>query len=220
MKKLLVIVLGALLIAAGVLSALDVFGIAEFDFSFDGWWTIFIILPAVLGIISDKGDRFGSVALLFVGVYLLLAARNVIEYGMFWKLFVPTLIIIIGVKLIVKALSRDNGKAGSSETSKGVSVFNSDMSNASNVKVAKASAIFGGTKLNLTDADIADAAALDLFCLFGGIELVVPENVEVKMNAFCLFGGISDKRKIDAAAQKTATLTINGFCMFGGADIK
>ena len=65
----------------------------------------------------------------------------------------------------------------------------------------------------------SDGGEINLFCLFGGAELIVPENVEIKINAFCLFGGISDKRNNPGGA-KSASVTVNGFCIFGGADIK
>ena len=55
--------------------------------------------------------------------------------------------------------------------------------------------------------------------MFGGVDIVVPENVEIKTNTFCLFGGVSDERKVKPIANPDAVLTINGFCMFGGADI-
>ena len=56
--------------------------------------------------------------------------------------------------------------------------------------------------------------------MFGGSDIIVPDYVDIKINAFCLFGGISDKRIIKEDTEKTAELVINGFCFFGGADIK
>ena len=88
------------------------------------------------------------------------------------------------------------------------------------ITVAKIGAVFGGAKCNLTDAKIKDGSRLDLFCAFGGADIIVPENVNVKVNTFCLFGGISDKRVIKPVDKDGITLTINGFCIFGGADIK
>ena len=88
------------------------------------------------------------------------------------------------------------------------------------ITVAKIGAVFGGAKCNLMDAKIKDGSRLDLFCAFGGADIIVPENVNVKVNTFCLFGGISDKRVIKPVDKDGVTLTINGFCIFGGADIK
>ena len=40
-----------------------------------------------------------------MGVLLLLAAQNVFEYDMIWKIIVPIIIIMLGIKLIVKSAS-------------------------------------------------------------------------------------------------------------------
>lgn len=46
MKKLTGIIIGAVLIACGVVYIFDIFGIADINFSFDGWWALFIIALA------------------------------------------------------------------------------------------------------------------------------------------------------------------------------
>ena len=56
--------------------------------------------------------------------------------------------------------------------------------------------------------------------MFGGAEIIVPENVNIKVNTFSLFGGVSDKRVLKNSDENTVPLLVNGFCMFGGADIK
>lgn len=235
-NKLIGIVLGALLIAGGVLTALSLFGLVETDFSLDGWWTLFIILPAIGGLFTDR-EKLGSLFMLSLGIYLLLAARDIIDYGVFWKLLVPTVIVLLGIKLIVHSLGTKStepstvgqenadGNASQETTDKNdvecVSVFNSQTAdcNDKDIRLAKVGAVFGGTKCNLSEATFRDGSQLDIFCLFGGAELVIPANIEVSVNAFCLFGGIDDKRK-NSETPKTARLTVNGFCLFGGAEIK
>ena len=46
MKKIFGVILGAVLIAVGIIFALEELGISHFNFSFAGWWTVFIILPS------------------------------------------------------------------------------------------------------------------------------------------------------------------------------
>lgn len=225
MKKTFGIIAGALLIAAGVLFALDVLGIMQFDISFAGWWTVFIIAPSLYGLVMHK-DKTGNLIVLAIGVYLLLAARGVIEYDTLWKLLVPTIIIFIGIKLIVKAVRGGEDYSenvivddGSAECN---AVFSakSQSYTGSNVKAAHVAAVFGGAKCNFTDAEFDKDSSVSLFCVFGGADLIIPQNVDVKMNALCLFGGISDKRNVNSSVEKTASITINGLCLFGGADIK
>lgn len=104
MKKMFGIVSGLLLIAVGVLYILNIFGIVAFEYSLDGWWTLFIILPSLYGLFTSR-DKVGNLIGLSIGVYLLLAARDIIEYGVIWKLFIPTVIILLGIKLICKSIN-------------------------------------------------------------------------------------------------------------------
>ncbi len=221
MKKITGIIFGVLLVLAGVYYGLNSFGIVEYNISFDGWWTFFIIVPCLGGLFSSR-DKVGNLIGLLVGIYLLLAARDVISYGAIWKLAVPTVIVLIGIKLIVKSVKEESRTHGEKDGVEVTASFNAKAEDYSGkeVKTAKVAAVFGGTKCNLTDAEFDSKSEMGLFCMFGGAEIIVPEDVEIKVNAFCLFGGISDKRKVEKSVVKTATLTINGFCMFGGADIR
>ena len=223
MKKVLGILMGIVLIAVGVIYALDVFNIAPVNISLDGWWTIFIIVPGLTGLITSK-DKVGNLIVLAIGIYLLLAARGIIEYGVFWKLIVPTIIVLIGIKIIAKSLKGDGSSATDKDekSAEFVAAFNKKEVTYSeeNLSHACIGAVFGGTKCNLSGATFKKDSRIDLFCLFGGADIIVPEDVEIKINAFSLFGGISDKRAVKSRSNPTAELTVNGFCMFGGADIR
>ena len=224
MKKITGIIIGAVLIACGVVYILDIFGIADINFSFDGWWALFIIVPCFSGLFTNK-EKFGNLLGLTCGILLLLAAQDVFDYEMVWKTVVPIIIILLGIKLIMKSTSVQK-KIDNTHTEKGqkecMAAFSSQTIDFTDeeITVAKIGAVFGGAKCNLTDAKIKDGSQLDLFCAFGGADIIVPENVNVKVNTFCLFGGISDKRTIKSVDKDGVTLTINGFCIFGGADIK
>lgn len=220
MKRLTKIIIGAILVACGVIYMLDAFDVINMNVSLDGWWTLFIIVPCLDGLLTGK-DKFGSLIGLLVGVLLLLAAQDVFEYDMVWKIVAPVIIIMIGIKLIVKSGSpKKTDTAAQKGQKESVAIFNSQTIDYSGEEITKIGAVFGGAKCNLTDAEIKDGSRLNLFCLFGGADIIVPENVNVKINTFCLFGGISDKRVIKAAEKDCVTLIINGFCIFGGAGIK
>lgn len=216
-KKLFCCVLGLLLIAGGAVAALNLFGLTDFELSTDGWWALFIIVPSLYGLVTEA-SKISSLGFLSLGVYLLLAARDIISYSFALKLFVPTVIVLLGVKLIIKAFV--GSKRGATE----VNGFNFDVKpceeNAFSKSLGRIAAVFGGNDCNLNDRELADRNFLELLCVFGGIELKVPENVELELNVFTLFGGISDERKTASSAEKTVKLTLNGFCLFGGVDIK
>lgn len=222
MKKLSGVVIGALLIACGTVYALSVFGFVDVNVSLDGWWAFFIIIPCLNGVITSK-DKLGNLAGLAVGVLLLLAAQGLFGYAVVWKAVVPLIIIMLGIKIILKSVSGSNNNAKPfGETQECMAAFTSKNVDYKDkeLKAAKIGAVFGGAKCNLSDAKITDGSQIDVFCLFGGADIIVPENVSVKINAFCLFGGISDKRVLKEVSDGNTVLNINGFCMFGGADIK
>lgn len=106
-KRITNIVLGAILVACGVIYFLDAFEIADVNFSLDGWWTLFIILPCLKGLFTSK-EKLGNLIGLAAGIFLLLAARGVIEYEMIWKIAGPALIVLIGIRLILKKNNYDD----------------------------------------------------------------------------------------------------------------
>lgn len=117
-KRITNIVLGVILVACGVIYFLDVFEIADVTFSLNGWWTLFIILPCLRGLFTSK-DKLGNMIGLAVGVFLLLAARGVIEYEIIWKIAGPVLIAILGIKLIFKGGNdEDNNDNDNNENDK------------------------------------------------------------------------------------------------------
>ena len=54
---------------------------------------------------------------------------------------------------------------------------------------------------------------------FGGIDILVPDNINVKINSNSIFGGVSEKNH-RPTVQGTPTVYINATCMFGGVEIK
>mgnify|MGYP000167763960 FL=1 len=83
--------------------------------------------------------------------------------------------------------------------------------------------IFGGTSLNLVNSDLAQGTnILDVFVLFGGTDIVVPSDMNVKVNVTAIFGGFSDDRKMIAENEDNngKELVINGLVLFGGGEVK
>lgn len=223
MKKLFGIVLGALLVACGILYLLSTLGIADISLSPDGWWTLFIILPCLNGLVTDK-DKTGSLIGLSVGVLLLLAARGIFEYNRVWKVMVPIILVLLGIKLVVKSVSPSRKappKAVDGEI-EAVAAFREDTVDieGESLRCARVSAIFGAATCNLSNADIQEGCELEVNCLFGGVEISLPKNVIIRNNTFSLFGGIEDERKELDTEGERVTLLLEGYCLFGGVSIK
>ena len=84
---------------------------------------------------------------------------------------------------------------------------------------AELTAVFGGVKCDLRNAIIEKDCAITATAVFGGIDIFVPDYVNVKINSNSIFGGVSDKNH-RSSVPGAVTLYINATCMFGGVDIK
>ena len=225
MKKLSSILWGLVLVAAGVIFALNAFNLTDIDLFFDGWWTLFIIIPCAVGVFTEK-EKLGNIIGVVVGVFLLLCCQNVFDFDMLWKILIPAIIVIIGVKMVLSGVLGnkaneiiDNLKSEGKEPRSGYAAFSGcDLDYSGEVfDGAELSATFGGVKCDLRNAVIEKDCAIRASAIFGGIDILVPCNVNVKVNSNSIFGGVSNKTKFVANAP---TIYINGTCMFGGVEIK
>lgn len=226
MKNIRRIVWGTVLILAAVVIALHSLEIIDFNVFFDGWWTLFIIVPAFVDLIAKKENKLGSVFWLAVGVFLLLCAQGILEYNMLWKLLLPVIIAIIGIKLIVSSFKKDrserilnetysNGGTIDSETA----VFNGAKANYNGRAFdgTVLTAIFGGVECDLRDAVIDHDCVIKASAIFGGVDIFVPDNVRVISNAVGIFGGVDVEKSDPNGAY---TIYIDGVALFGGIDVE
>ncbi len=221
MKKLTSILWGIALIAAGTIFALNALNITNIDVFFDGWWTLFIIIPSVVGLVTEK-KKSGNFFALAIGVFLLLCAQGVLEYSLFWKLLIPAAIVYAGLHLIFSTLFRKKEKPAL-EIEINVGDGNTAIFGGRDIRYAgekftgtRLTCIFGGIECDLTNAIIEKDCAIDVACIFGGIDLRVPPNINVQTNITGIFGGAEDKTVPHPDAP---TLYIRGACIFGGMDI-
>ncbi len=103
MKKASSILWGIVLIAAGALFALNALNITNIDIFFEGWWTLFIIVPCAVGLFTER-EKTGNSIGIAVGVFLLLCCQDILSFSIFWKLIVPAIIVIVGLKMVFNGL--------------------------------------------------------------------------------------------------------------------
>ena len=227
MKKINKILWGIALIAIGGIFALNAFGVTDIQLFFDGWWTLFIIVPCFIGIFSER-EKTGNIIGLLIGVFLLLCCQNILGFDMLWKLAFPAIIVIIGLKLIFGAVfgdktmkllesskqSGDNIKIGCATFSGQDLIFDGEQFSG-----AELTAVFGGVKCDIRNAIIEKDCAITASAIFGGIDIFVPDNVNVKITSNSIFGGVSEQ-KHRPYVENAVTLYINATCIFGGVEIK
>ncbi len=81
--------------------------------------------------------------------------------------------------------------------------------------------VIGGAMIDLSKAQLKDGqATINVKCLIGGVELIVPSDWEVLMQPSVTIGGTSDEREQSAAAENRPRLTIEGRVCIGGVVVK
>ena len=229
MKKSKAIFWGAVLIVAGLGWALSELGLIEFNIFFKGWWTLFIIVPCGISLFTSP-DKLSAGIGVAVGVLLLLCVRDIIDYDMILKLVVPAIIVLIGIKLIANAFSEKKSEKIEESLRKNADslenvfcLFTGDEVKCDGkvFRGAELNAIFGGIDYDLRGAIIEPDCAIKATAIFGGIEIIVPENVKVRVKSTGIFGGTSNKaRRPDDGAENVITLYVSSLALFGGVDIK
>lgn len=201
---------------------------------FEGWWTMFLIIPAVFMIIA-YGLRFWNVLLLCVGTLLLLKEQQIITQGMVGPIILAGLIILLGLRIAfgnrfqtVKPVSGfstmppiHSGQADTSSNPEYNIVFGSiKVKNVSpNFTGAKVSAVFSYAEIDLTEIVIARDVIIETSAAFGGIRIYAPRNYRLKVECSSAFGGCDNR----AAVPTDPTLplvTIKASTAFGGTEIR
>lgn len=234
-NKLSNIIWGLIFVIIGVGIAGDVMDLWEFNLFFRGWWTLIIIIPCLVSIIQN-GINVGSVTGLIIGVMLLIAQYVRFDFN-YWKLIIPTILIIIGLRIIFQGikrkptLNRDKSIHVEVHTDNQTNYHTADRKSYSaifasnNIRVTDRftgidlNAIFGGMALDLRDAIIDSDVEITATAVFGGIDIYVPRGVQIKVNNVPIFGGVSNK-SVYSAEPGAYTIYLNSTTMFGGIDIK
>ncbi|MHA7099499.1 LiaI-LiaF-like domain-containing protein [Roseivirga pacifica] len=226
-------VTGGIFLLLGVLLTLDNLDILRFslpDYLF-GWYTILIVVGIFLSTVREKVG-FGITLIIIGGIFLL----DEMAYEYYWDFdfrdifrLWPLVFVAIGVSLITRRNKKDDYEKKSFENEVDfvdeLAVFSGAerVVTSKTFKGGKLTSIFGGTELNLINADLDHGTnVLDVFVLFGGCDIRVPADMNVKVKVTAIFGGFSDERKIinENEANTGKELVIKGLVLFGGGEVK
>ncbi len=228
MKKFGNVLWGIVLIILGIIIGGNALGITNINVFFDGWWTLFIIIPCFIGLFKEN-EKTGNLIGLLIGVALLLACQNIVRFDLIWKLAFPTILVIIGLSIIFKdtfnhKVTEEIKKIN--EKNKGANEYCATFSgqdvnfDGEEFKGSTLTAVFGGVKCDLRKAIINENQVINCSSIFGGIDIYVPSDVKVKIKSSSIFGGASDDRKEKNEKEDSKTIYINATCIFGGVEVK
>lgn len=242
MKKFTKIIWGVALIIIGAIIALDRLNVISFDVIFDGWWTLFIIVPCAIGLFQRQSVT-GNLIGVIVGVTLFAVHRGWLNWDLVGDMIFPVILVAVGAGVIFTKKEKEtfdelekeetlienpviNEEVSFSNTpeTKKLNVFfafsgGKSVVNGDKVTGGDVTAIFGGSDCDLTNAVFQGVTQLNVNAIFGGVKLILPENVNVKINPTSIFGGTTNNRN-SANNENAPTVYVNAFSMFGGIKIQ
>ncbi|MCI8574897.1 MAG: cell wall-active antibiotics response protein [Bacilli bacterium] len=215
---------GLVLIIIGVIIGLNSLDITNINIFFEGWWTLFIIIPCFIGLFNEREGKIGNIIGLIIGVALLCSSRGFLPFDMIAKLIVPFILVMIGLSMIFKNTLQKNISEKIHQSKDGleniVATFTEQKVNKEDESFegANLDAVFGGITLDICHAKLKEETFIKASAIFGGITIITPKEIEVKVKSTSIFGGVSNHTKHQASSKKT--IYIETFSLFGGVDIK
>lgn len=207
--------LGIFLIAIGVLFLLRNLDIIDLPRYFYSWQMLLIGIGAFNFI---TGNRAAGFILTAIGGVFLLPDIMQFNFSDLW----PIILIIIGASFFFRNRKRaDDGEQLDVDSIDEIAVFGGGERyiTSQNFRGGKVTAIFGGHTIDLGKVKMAPGAqSIEVFNMFGGTNIKVPESWVVKSEVTPILGGYSDKRK-NFATSGDESLIIKGTVIFGGIEL-
>jgi len=193
-------------------------------------WEMILIILGVVFIASRNNQTTGWI-LLLIGLVFLTPDLVHIPYSL-RRLFWPAVIVGVGIVLILRSQSSRTPVPPNNEphqTGEGilndVAIFGGGekIITTDSFKGGKITAVFGGSSIDLRQSKLAPGThVIDTLCMFGGTNLIVPPEWDVRVEVVSILGGFSDKRHRLGEPTKDVgkTLIIRGLALFGGGELK
>ena len=209
---------GIFIVVIGVVLLLFNLRLIPYELYFLKSWQMLLIAIGVFNFLNGK--KTPAIIFVSVGTFFLLEEYGPYDLRDFW----PVIIILVGVAFIFRNKPiRSSG--GSNEHffddvnifGGGDKQFTSDM-----LEGGRVINIFGGSTIDLRDSRPlpGDPIEIEVFTMFGGCDILVPEDWKVKIEAISVFGGFSDERRAPEIHDASPSVVIKGFTMFGAGELK
>jgi hypothetical protein len=223
------VVVGIAIIILGLLLMVDNLapGVRLIHYAFRLWPLILVAIGAVKLRECQAEGRSCTSALMFMGIggFLLLGTLG---RGSLEDLFGPLILVAAGIAVITFALKKHRRVPPELQHSpsfvQGTAILSGFKRRlqSSSFKGGEMTAIFGGFDLDLRQVVMEnDSARIDVFILFGGGEVKIPEHWDVMNHITAIAGGVEDKTShIIPEGQARPQLVLTGTTLFGGLELR
>jgi len=217
------LIIGGTILFVGLLWTLDTMDIADTE-ELVQWWPLGLVLLGSLKLtgIGMRRSVVGGGFLAVLGLAILFNQFGAIELSL--RVFWPVLIMTFGALLVARSFGWIGGRVGILAPGEGSTAVMGGVVHrepAQPFQGGAVTAVMGGVDYDLTLATgVAPDAAVDVFAVWGGIDLAVPPGWRIDMQVTALLGGINDTRSLAPTDPAGPTLVVRGIVMMGGLDIK
>jgi predicted membrane protein len=214
---------GLLIILVGIVFTLDNLDIADAR-NYLRFWPVGLIAIGAAKLWQVRegyGSPVGGVLFLIAGSWMLLDSLDIIDVSFldFW----PILLIVAGSLIVWQGIrGRHLAAAGpGDETINAIAILSgvNRGSNSASFRGGELTAFMGGCEIDLRNAGINGEAVIDVFAMWGGIEIRVPENWTVVGRVTPIMGGFEHKTR-PAQGSNTHRLIVRGVVIMGGVEVK
>ncbi len=223
------LLIGFLLVLIGCYLLLNNFDLVPFRLPpyFFSWQMILIILGLI--IMGTRENKGGGVTLVLIGVIFLIPEVFDVSFNeilQFW----PLIFVIIGLGILLrynkeKKITNYSARVLEADYIDDAAVFASNRRtvNTNFFKGGRVTAIIGGSRIDLTQAALAEGKyEIDVFVLLGSVEIIVPNDWNVRNDVNAIAGDFKDKRTYHTPyhAQADRQLFLKGITILGNGEIK
>jgi len=186
------------------------------------YWPVLLILAGVYNLVTNPAGKFGGFIVLIVGALLLV--HNLESVALFQHIsFWPVILILVGLWFLFRG--GDRPAVVDKDSINTVALFSGASSKvvSQDFKGGSSVTMFGGAEIDLREARMSGSEAkFDIFAMFGGADLYIPEDWQVIIKGLPLFGGLDNKTSSSPpeSGEEQPTLIINYLALFGGVDVK
>jgi predicted membrane protein len=218
------LIFGLLVIGLGVLFMLDNLGVVDSG-EVLRWWPTALIAYGVTRLFGYGSRTNLTTALLFItgGSWMLLHNLGILRFGIgaLW----PLMLVLVGFAMVSGARRRAAGGPATPEASGELNAFAFWSGSERRIvsqefRGGDVTAIMGGHEIDLRQARSPDGTAvIDLLVWMGGVNITVPEDCRVVLDATAIMGGVQDQTR-STGVEKRQTLILRGLILMGGVEIK
>lgn len=204
----------------------------DVSFFFAGWWTVFLIVPAISSMVENRVDM-GNIIVLLLGVMLLARAQGWIP-AISWTLVIAVALVVLGLYFVLRALVGGHHSDADVHRAQGRVLEGNFDANPSytavlssrNVKSqpvsllgATCTAVLGGVNVDLSDCTVEEDITIFCNAILGSVDVTAPQNVRIVYRNLPILGDVTGKALGAAPEANVPTVTFDCTAVLGAVTV-